>query len=90
MLNRLPGAMFLLGQNAPIERRALINCNPVLFAAYTTIWLCASLTLLKPASPVVWFLHDSFMHYFTPVYPDAIQATGPATGLPHSTIDPAL
>ena len=23
------------------------------------------------------FLHDSFIHYFTPVYPDAIQATGP-------------
>jgi hypothetical protein len=22
------------------------------------------------------FLHDSFIHYFTPVYPDAIQATG--------------
>ena len=25
------------------------------------------------------FLHDAFIHYFTPVYPDAIQATG----LPH-------
>ena len=27
------------------------------------------------------FLHDSFIHYFTPVYPDAIQAEG----LPHKT-----
>ena len=26
------------------------------------------------------FLHDSFIHYFTPVYPDAIQAEG----LPHT------
>jgi hypothetical protein len=26
------------------------------------------------------FLYDSFIHYFTPVYPDAIQASG----LPHS------
>jgi hypothetical protein len=24
------------------------------------------------------FLHDSFLHYFTPVYPDAIQAEAPA------------
>ncbi len=29
------------------------------------------------------FLYDSFIHYFTPVYPDAIQATGQATGLRH-------
>jgi len=33
-----------------------LNCNRVLFAAYTTIWLCTSLTLLNPASPVVRFL----------------------------------
>jgi len=54
------------------------TCNRVLFAAYTTIWLCASLTLLNPASPVVRFLYDSFIHYFTPVYPDAVQAGEPA------------
>jgi hypothetical protein len=24
------------------------------------------------------FLHDSFIHYFTPVYPDAIQAEAQA------------
>jgi hypothetical protein len=28
------------------------------------------------------FLHDSFIHYFTPVYPDAIQAEG----LPHKAL----
>jgi len=30
------------------------------------------------ASP---FLYDSFIHYFTPVYPDAIQAKAPAPPL---------
>jgi len=44
------------------------------FAAYTTIWLCTSLTLLNPASPGIRFLYDSFIHYFTPVYPGAIHA----------------
>ena len=45
------------------------TCNRVLFAAYSMIGSALSLTLLNPALPVVWFLYDSFIHYFTPVYP---------------------
>jgi hypothetical protein len=45
---------------------------------FSRIWLYTSLTLLNPASPEVRFRYYSFIHYFTAVYPDAIQAETPA------------
>jgi len=64
-------SQFLLGQNGPIVRRTLTQlCS--FCSIYITVRLCKRLTLLDPASPVARFLDDSFIHYFTPVNPDAI------------------
>src|SRR5437867_3039132 len=67
-----------------------LNCNRVLFAAYTTIWLFTSLTLLNPAPTVARFLYDSFIHYFTPVYPDAVHARVRAPHLLRNWIEAAF
>jgi glutamate formiminotransferase / formiminotetrahydrofolate cyclodeaminase len=44
----------------------------------SSAWLPAALAWFRVRMDRYSFLYDSFIHYFTPVYPDAIQAREPA------------